>query len=134
MPETTRDDVESGLMGLTLVFARLNETTPERQMAAPTSARLAEERKLAGNLTSRAGVADEAHHISAATMTPSATGVSGVNYFSRRDAAHLTRTFYQMVGMAPSVLMRGKFAEIGSPFFGSADNAAAAPVPGPPIR
>jgi AraC-like DNA-binding protein len=32
------------------------------------------------------------------------------------DAAHLTRTFYQMVGMAPSALMRGQFAEIPSPF------------------
>ena len=32
------------------------------------------------------------------------------------DAAHLTRTFYQMVGMAPSALMRGQFATIPSPF------------------
>jgi AraC-like DNA-binding protein len=32
------------------------------------------------------------------------------------DAAHLTRTFYQMVGMAPSALMRGEFIEISSPF------------------
>ncbi len=32
------------------------------------------------------------------------------------DAAHLTRTFYQMVGMAPSALMRGEFIEIASPF------------------
>ena len=32
------------------------------------------------------------------------------------DAAHLTRTFYQMFGMAPSILMRGEFVEIQSPF------------------
>lgn len=32
------------------------------------------------------------------------------------DAAHLTRTFYQMFGMPPSALMRGEFFEIPSPF------------------
>jgi AraC-like DNA-binding protein len=32
------------------------------------------------------------------------------------DAAHLTRTFSQMVGMAPSALMRGELIEIPSPF------------------
>jgi len=32
------------------------------------------------------------------------------------DAAHLARTFYQMVGMAPSALMRGDVIEIASPF------------------
>lgn len=36
------------------------------------------------------------------------------------DAAHLTRTFYQMVGMAPSALMKGQFAAIASPFSAAA--------------
>jgi AraC-like DNA-binding protein len=32
------------------------------------------------------------------------------------DAAHLTRTFQQMFGLAPSLMMRGKLCEIPSPF------------------
>lgn len=42
------------------------------------------------------------------------------------DAAHLTRTFYQMVGLPPSLLMRGEFFEIAPPF-----ELSAAPAPNP---
>jgi AraC-like DNA-binding protein len=41
------------------------------------------------------------------------------------DAAHLTRTFYQMVGLAPSLLMRGRFAQIPSPFIVTGDRPSA---------
>jgi AraC-like DNA-binding protein len=32
------------------------------------------------------------------------------------DGAHLTRTYYQMFGLPPSIMMRGEFFEIPSPF------------------
>jgi AraC family transcriptional regulator len=44
------------------------------------------------------------------------------------DAAHLTRTFYQMVGMAPSALMRGDFIDIASPFHGLPRGAGERPT------
>lgn len=42
------------------------------------------------------------------------------------DAAHLTRTFYQMVGLPPSILMRGEFFEIPPPFESTDSTAASA--------
>jgi AraC-like DNA-binding protein len=48
------------------------------------------------------------------------------------DAAHLTRTCYQMVGMAPSALMRGEFIEIASPFTSTPRGYGGRQAPGSP--
>jgi len=47
------------------------------------------------------------------------------------DAAHLTRTFHQMFGMAPSALMRGEFNEVASPFSALPADAGGRPFPRP---
>jgi hypothetical protein len=61
---------------LTVVFARWNETIPERHVTAPINARLKDNRDFAGRKKLNVGVADEATHMSAATITTSATGAS----------------------------------------------------------
>ena len=59
---------------MTVVFARRNETTPERHVTAPISVRLTDKRDFAGRKKLNAGAAEEAPHMSAATIATNAAG------------------------------------------------------------
>jgi hypothetical protein len=70
----TSDEVELGFIGLSVVFARRNETTPVTHVSAPISARLAGKSDFAGRKKSNVGLADEAIHMSPAAITTSPRG------------------------------------------------------------
>ena len=55
MPDRTKEDVDSGFIGLNVLLARLNEATPDRTMIAPGTAKLTAKTLHAGNTKSNAG-------------------------------------------------------------------------------
>ena len=74
MPDTTKEDDDSGFMGLTVVLARLNETTPDPLMTTPATATITEKRMRAGNVNPNVGRAHVTSHISAAMRRPNTRG------------------------------------------------------------
>ena len=66
MPDNTKDDDDSGFIGLNAVPARLNETIPDMTLIAPAIAKLTASDSRAGNTKSNAGTVHETSHISAA--------------------------------------------------------------------
>jgi hypothetical protein len=66
MPEFTRADAVSGFKGLTVVFARLKETTPARQKNTPRRRIRIAETMRAEPLTSTPATYLESTHIAAA--------------------------------------------------------------------
>jgi hypothetical protein len=74
MPELTRDEAASGLVGLTVVRARRKETTPATLKTTPTRANAAQAaRRTAAGMYS-GGVTNEIPHIASATTAATAGG------------------------------------------------------------
>src|SRR5918999_5370910 len=74
MPDNTKDDDDSGFIGLNVVLARLNESTPDMTLIAPAIAKLTASDSRAGNTKSNAGTVHETSHISAADTRTTTTG------------------------------------------------------------
>jgi len=74
MPETTKDDDDSGFIGLIVVLARLKDATPTMIIIAPVIAKLNANDLRPRNTKLSAGIARETSHMSAASNTPTAKG------------------------------------------------------------
>ena len=74
MPETTRDEAFAGLVGLTVVRARLKDMTPARAMSAPTSATPVAIHPRWGIVNVNAGAQRVASHMKRAATAPKAAG------------------------------------------------------------
>jgi hypothetical protein len=76
-------------MGLTVVLARMNDTTPKALVTKPAPAKLTAKRPCAGNTNPNEGRAHEASHMSAAVKTTTAAG--GTFNSRTRMAPHQAR-------------------------------------------
>ena len=74
MPETTRDEAFAGVVGLTVVRARLNDMTPATAMSAPTEASAVAIHPRCGMANVNAGAQRVASHMNRAASDPKSAG------------------------------------------------------------
>ena len=74
MPEITKDDDDSGFIGLIVVFARLKEATPNTITIAPAIAKLNAKNSRLGSTKLKPGTSRETSHMSAASNAPTPKG------------------------------------------------------------
>ena len=74
MPEITKDDDDSGFIGLIVVFARLKEATPKTIIIVPAIAKVSAKNSRPRNTKLKPGTSRETSHMSAASNAPTAKG------------------------------------------------------------
>lgn len=74
MPDVTRLDVDAGFIGLTVVFARKNDTTPKTALHKPSKAKNTAKWRLAENVYVNPDSTHAHSHMSKAVMTVTAGG------------------------------------------------------------